>query len=111
MKIIQCALWLASTAVVWGQAAKTANEGYRDEAARGKVAATLSDEGRDVRQKPKELIAHLGIRPGMAVVDVGTAVGYMLPHLSAAVGPSGIVYAEDIFEDFLSKAKQRSANL
>jgi ubiquinone/menaquinone biosynthesis C-methylase UbiE len=45
----------------------------------------------------------------MTVADVGTGVGYMLPFLSAAVGPDGKVIAEDIFPDFLDKARQRSS--
>jgi len=93
------------------QVAKTANQNYKDEAGRSKIAATLTDEGRDARQKPKELISQLGVRPGMTVADIGTGPGYMLPHLSAAVGPSGVVYAEDIFPDFLNRAKVNAQSL
>ena len=48
------------------------------------------------------------IKPGMTVVDLGTGVGYMLPHLSAAVGAGGSVIAEDIQQDFLDKAKAKA---
>ena len=44
----------------------------------------------------------MGLKPGMTVADIGTGVGYMLPYLSRAVGPSGQVLAEDIFDDFLA---------
>jgi ubiquinone/menaquinone biosynthesis C-methylase UbiE len=44
----------------------------------------------------------------MTVADVGTGIGYMLPYLSRAVGPTGKVIAEDIFDDFLEGARQRS---
>jgi len=93
------------------QVAKTANENYKDEAGRSRIAATLTGEGRDARQKPKELIARLGIRTGMTVADIGTGPGYMLPYLSAAVGPSGVVDAEDIFPDFLNRAKVNAQSL
>jgi ubiquinone/menaquinone biosynthesis C-methylase UbiE len=102
---------LAIAAAAFCQAAKDANQAYSDPNTRSKIASTLVDEGRDVRQKPKELIAALGLKPGMAVADVGTGAGYMLPHLSAAVGPQGKVYAEDVFPDFLDAAKKRGAKL
>ena len=44
----------------------------------------------------------------MTVADIGTGVGYMLPYLSRAVGPTGRVVAEDIFDDFLTAAKQHA---
>jgi ubiquinone/menaquinone biosynthesis C-methylase UbiE len=109
---MRSALLFGLTVVVASaQVAKEANAGYRDEAGRKNVAARLSDHGRDTRQQPDKLIAKLGIKPGMSVADIGTGVGYMLPFLSKAVGPSGTVYAEDIFPDFLSAAKQRAAAL
>jgi ubiquinone/menaquinone biosynthesis C-methylase UbiE len=46
----------------------------------------------------------------MTVADIGTGVGYMLPYLSKRVGPAGHVIAEDIFDDFLSAAKQTVEN-
>ena len=89
------------------QVATEANKGYKTPEARAGVAANLDDAHRDDRQKPHELIAELKLKPGMTVADVGTGVGYMLPFLSAAVGPSGKVIGEDIFPDFLAKAKQK----
>ena len=35
----------------------------------------------------------------------------MLPYLSEAVGPQGQVIGEDIFPDFLDKARERTASL
>ena len=57
------------------------------------------------------LVAYLDTEPGMTVVDLGTGPGYMLPYLSAAVGANGRVIAEDIFPDFLQKARERAADL
>jgi ubiquinone/menaquinone biosynthesis C-methylase UbiE len=96
---------------LFGQPAPGANDRYRTLEGRAGMAASLDGEHRDARQKPKKLIAALRIKPGMTVVDIGTGVGYMLPFLSAAVGPRGHVVAEDIFPDFLEKAKQKASAL
>lgn len=109
MRIILLAVAMAVG--VSGQVASEANQPYNDPQMRPKIAAGLASESRDARQKPKELIAALELKPGMTVADVGTGAGYMLPHLSSAVGPQGKVYAEDIFPDFLEAAKKRGASL
>jgi predicted methyltransferase len=92
------------------QVAEKANEGYKTPEGRARVGSSLAGKERDARQKPKELVAAMGLTPGMSVADVGTGVGYMLPFLSEAVGPGGTVFAEDIFPDFLDKAKQTAAS-
>ena len=90
------------------QVAEQANSGYRTPEARSQVAESLGKESRIEDLKPTELIAAIGIKPGMTVVDLGTGIGAFLPYLSEAVGPQGRVIAEDIFPDFLEKAKQRA---
>ena len=69
------------------------------------MAKTLSAADRDEKQKPRELVAAMSLKPGMMVADIGTGTGYMLPYLSEAVGAQGHVLSEDIFPDFLEKAK------
>jgi predicted methyltransferase len=91
------------------QVAGTANAGYKTAEDRAKVARSLAAPTRDETQRPRELVESMNLRPGMKVADVGTGVGYMLPYLSHAVGPSGEVYAEDIAPDFLEKAKLRAS--
>jgi ubiquinone/menaquinone biosynthesis C-methylase UbiE len=85
--------------------AKDANERYQTPEGRAAIARGLSATDRDERQKPRELVAAIGIKPGMTVADVGTGTGYMLPYLSEAVGSGGRVLGEDIFADFLEKAE------
>ena len=92
------------------QVAEKANEGYKTPEGRANVGSTLGAPDRDARQKPKDLVAAMGLKPGMTVADVGTGVGYMLPFLSDAVGSNGHVTAEDIFPDFLEKARQRATS-
>jgi ubiquinone/menaquinone biosynthesis C-methylase UbiE len=103
-------LWLTTLSLsvalpLAAQVAADANSGYRTEEGRSRVAKTLAASDRDGRQKPQELVDAMGLKVGTTVVDLGTGVGYMLPFLSKAVGPTGKVIAMDIFPDFLGQAK------
>ena len=102
--LLRIGLALAA-ALAPAQVANKANENYQTEQGRANVAKTLGATDRDQKQRPEELVKSLGIKPGMTVADVGTGVGYMLPYLSSAVGAQGKVLAEDIFDDFLNKAR------
>lgn len=103
------ALLLLASAAASPQAADYANKTYRTPEGRANMSGVLAGPDRDERQKPKDLMAALAIRPGSVVADVGTGVGYMLPYLSRAVGPKGKVIAQDIFPDFLEKAQAAAA--
>jgi len=54
-----------------------------------------ADKARDAGRRPAEVVAFLGIEPGMTVVDLIAAGGYYTDVLSAAVGDSGKVYAQN----------------
>lgn len=96
--------------MLWSQVATEANTRYQTAEGRKAVAAGLASVGRDAAERPQELVDAMALKPGMTVADVGTGVGYMLPYLSRAVGPAGRVMAEDIFDDFLSAARQRAGD-
>lgn len=66
------------------------------------------DPARDAWQRPAELVAALGVRPGMSVADVGTGTGYLLPHLSRAAGPEGRVFAVDVSTKMLEWVRARA---
>jgi predicted methyltransferase len=53
------------------------------------------DRERDAGRKPTDVIAFLGIEPGMTVIDLVAAGGYYTEVLSGAVGPTGKVYAQN----------------
>ncbi|MCB9626070.1 MAG: methyltransferase domain-containing protein [Sandaracinaceae bacterium] len=59
-------------------------------------AAAWESPERDAWQQPAQLVATLGIVPGMRVADIGTGTGYLLRYLSEATGPEGRVYAIDV---------------
>jgi len=71
----------------------------------------LETPARDRWQKPAQIVRALQLRPGGVVADIGSGSGYLLPYLSRAVGPKGIVYAEEIQEDFLPALQRRAAAL
>jgi predicted methyltransferase len=109
--MIRRALMIAACCpALWAQVATDANQRYQTPEGRQQIAAGLGSIGRDATERPQELVDAMALKPGMTVADIGTGVGYMLPFLSRAVGPSGHVLAEDIFDDFLKAAKQRAAD-
>jgi ubiquinone/menaquinone biosynthesis C-methylase UbiE len=91
------------------QVAQQANEGYKTPEGRAQVGGGLASANREKTQRPRDLIAAMEVKPGMTVADIGTGVGFMLPYFSEAVGEKGKVVAEDIFPDFLDKARQRAS--
>lgn len=55
----------------------------------------VTDFVRDQVRKPVEVLDFLGIETGMTVLDLYAAGGYYTFILSKAVGPDGIVYAQN----------------
>ena len=110
MKFRRILILAACAPALWAQVAADANAHYQTAEGRKSIAANLASPDRDATERPEELVEAMAIKPGMTVADIGTGVGYMLPYLSRAVGPSGHVLAEDIFDDFLAVARQRAAD-
>jgi ubiquinone/menaquinone biosynthesis C-methylase UbiE len=94
-------------AAAFAQVAEKANEGYKTKEGRASVAKGLAAPDREQRQKPREIVDALALKPGDAVADIGTGVGFMLPYLSHVVGDTGAVYGEDIQTDFLDQARTK----
>jgi predicted methyltransferase len=55
---------------------------------------SATDRRMDPRRKPDQLLAFIGITPGMVVLDLGAGGGYTTELLARAVGPSGRVYGQ-----------------
>jgi predicted methyltransferase len=77
-----------------------------EQAARMRTALASSDrpaedKQRDAARKPIEVVQFLGIETGMTVVELWAAGGWFTEVLSAAVGPSGKVYAQN--PDFMTQ--------
>src|SRR6266851_4184485 len=62
-QVLVCAVLLCAFAAT-GQVAKQANEGYKTPEGRDSVAKTLSAADRDEKQKPRELVAAMSLKPG-----------------------------------------------
>jgi SAM-dependent methyltransferase len=56
-------------------------------------------------------VAEAGLRPGDVVLDAGCGTGRALPHLRAAVGPTGRVLGLDVTADMLDVARGRQEPL
>jgi serine/threonine protein kinase/SAM-dependent methyltransferase len=62
---------------------------------------------REAVQKPVEVLAALGLRPGEHVADIGSGTGYFTVPVAKLVGPSGRVWAVEIDEVKLDFLRQR----
>jgi SAM-dependent methyltransferase len=100
--------WFPFAGVMSAQVASEANERYQTREGREGIAKGLADPARGEWQRPREIVDAMDLKPGGAVADIGTGVGFMLPYLSHAVGDTGKVIGEDIQNDFLEKAKTRA---
>ncbi len=71
-------------------------------------STVFDDPSRDAWQKPAEVVAALGLHPGMTVADLGAGTGYFSRHLSAAVGPEGTVLAADTEPNMVARLRERA---
>jgi len=90
-------LALLSLALLLGGCA-TAPPGVVTAADMGRIVAsadrTAADRQNDLRRKPVDLFAFMGLRPGMTALDVSAGGGYTSELLARAIGPSGRVYGQ-----------------
>ena len=53
-----------------------------------------ADRTNDLRRKPAEMLAFIGVRPSMVALDLSAGGGYTTELIARAVGPSGRVYGQ-----------------
>lgn len=68
----------------------------------------FDDPARDAWQKPREVVAALGLAPGATVVDLGAGTGYFARDLAAAVGATGTVLAVDTEPALVAYLRERA---
>jgi len=89
-------LWLLFIPAVAAPAGSTPKISPEDVSARLETGdRPAADRVRDSGRKPSDVVAFLGIEPGMTVVDLIAAGGYYTEVLSLAVGTEGKVYAQN----------------
>lgn len=81
---------------------------YLDTARRAVEAPDRSSDDRalDAGRHPVELLAFAAVQPGMRVAELGAGFGYTAELLARAVGPTGVVYAQNnrfVLERFAEK--------
>jgi SAM-dependent methyltransferase len=64
---------------------------------------------RESEENPDLAVSLLGIRPGMAVADIGAGVGYYSLKFAAKTGPQGKVFATDLQPEMLRLLRKRLA--
>ena len=69
----------------------------------------LDREERQREEQPDKAIATLELRQGMWVADVGAVTGFYSVRLAKAVGPSGVVIANDIQPGMLERLSANAA--
>jgi predicted methyltransferase len=55
---------------------------------------SVADRSNDKRRKPDQMLAFIGVRPGMVAMDLSAGNGYTTELLARAVGPAGRVYGQ-----------------
>jgi len=55
---------------------------------------SAADRTNDQRRKPEQMLAFIGIRPGMVAMDLSAGGGYTTELVARAVGPAGKVYGQ-----------------
>ncbi len=67
---------------------------------------SADDRALDAGRRPEDLLRFLDLKPGMRVAELGAGGGYTTELLARAVGPTGVVYAQNsrfILERFAAK--------
>ena len=98
------ALAVASTSLLYAQE-RSVKPGINERFEKPNVpefVERFEREGRDVFDRRKEIVAALGLKPDMAVADVGAGTGLFTRLFSPLVGEKGKVYAVDISDEFIA---------
>src|SRR6516165_2417091 len=68
------------------------------------------EQSRDRAGEAERVMNVLGVKPGLAVADIGAGSGYYTVRLARQVGPTGHVFAEDVVPEYLKRLARRVAN-
>jgi predicted methyltransferase len=71
---------------------------------------SAADRTNDVRRKPAEMLAFIGVREGMVALDISAAGGYTTELIARAVGSTGRVYGQTRAPDPRQRLAERAKN-
>ncbi len=84
-----------------GSAADSDRAGALNSLTRDQIASIIAspdrseaDRTNDLRRKPDQMLAFIGIHPGMIALDLSAGGGYTTELLARAVGPTGRAYGQ-----------------
>ena len=68
-------------------------------------------ESREIYAQRHAILKALDIKPGTRIADIGAGTGFFSLLFARQTGPSGVVYAVDIVEDFIETIEARAAKV
>lgn len=68
----------------------------------------FESESREIYARREAIVGALGLKPGMAVADVGAGTGLFTRLMADKVGPAGTVYAVEISAPFLKHIAEQT---
>jgi len=99
----------ATFRILLAMALTSGSAGTLAQAQQGVLAPEDANEARLNRlQPPDQVMDAIGVRPGMAVAEIGAGRGRYVVQLAVRVGRAGRVYAEDIDRAALQHCAERS---
>jgi ubiquinone/menaquinone biosynthesis C-methylase UbiE len=112
-RLVALTLMASSAGAAWAQE-KSVNPGINkpfENADVNDFIKRFEAADREVYAQRAAIVAALGLRPGLAVADIGAGTGVFTRLIADRVGPTGKVYAVDISPAFLAhiaaESKQR----
>ena len=66
-----------------------------------------ADRNTDKRRDPLKLLTFVGVKQGMKVLDMEAGAGYTTELLARAVGPTGVVYAQNLADVIERQVKDK----
>lgn len=104
--VFAAACWIATPLLAQQESVRPGiNDSFRDPDPQ-KFAARFEVESREVFAKRVEIVAELGLKPGMVIADVGAGTGLFTREFAAKLGRDGRVLAVDISENFLEHIRR-----
>lgn len=87
----------------------TINEKFRDSGLKVEEwTQKFETESREIYHHREAILKAAGIKPGLAVADIGAGTGLFTIPFARAVGPEGVVFAVDIAPKFIDHIKTRA---